>query len=420
MTTTDSGQTGDDHDAASGIPDHVVAAAQVGAADAETRTKAPGWINKWVWQSLWKAVVVGLATAIMLLLAFRMESLLRMLVVSIFFAIATIPAINWIHGRWGWKRGAAVGAIYAGMVVFVVLMVVVLIPAIVNFADEVGSSGTDWTDKLNSWAQDTFGKDLVNTSTAQDAASTTNSALSDWANNLAGLASSGIGFVFGMMTVALFTFYFAADAPRIQHALLSRMRPHRQQVWGWVVDTAIAETGGYFYSRMLLMVINGGLFFVVMLLVGMPLIYALPLSIFEGFVAEFIPAVGTYIGAAVPILLTLAVQGFGAALILLIWVLIYQQVENYFLSPRLSAKTMTLNGGVAFGAALAGGAIAGPMGAFMALPVAALITSIITNATKTYGTTYDVIYHSTYAPKDGPQQAPPTTSGEEAPSTSTA
>jgi predicted PurR-regulated permease PerM len=407
MTTTDGGKTDDRHDETHGVPDHVVAAAQIGAADAAKQDKKPAWINKWVWQSLWKAVVVGLATALMLLLAFRTQHLLRMLVVSIFFAIAMIPAINWIHARWGWKRGAAVGAIYAGIVVFVVLMVVVLIPAIVDFADKVGSSDTDWTDKLNSWTQDTFGKDLVNTSTAQDAASTTDSALTDWANNLVGLASSGIGFVFGMMTVLLFTFYFAADAPRIQHALLSRMHPHRQKVWGWVVDTAIAETGGYFYSRTLLMVINGGLFFVAMLLVGMPLVYSLPLSIFEGFVAEFIPAVGTYIGAAVPILLTLAVQGFGAALILLIWVLIYQQVENYFLSPRISAKTMTLNGGVAFGAALAGGAIAGPMGAFMALPVAALITSIISNA----GKTYDVVYSSQYASKDEP--TPPATSGDE-------
>ena len=409
MTTTDGGKAADNgNDASHGMPDHVVAAAQVGAAEAQTQDKRPDWINKWVWQSLWKAVVVALATALMLLLAFRTQSLLRMLVVSIFFAVAMVPAINWIHERWGWRRGAAVGAIYAGMVVFLVLMVVVLIPAIVNFADEVGNSGTNWTDQLNSWTQDTFGKDVVDTSTAQDAASTTDSALTDWADNLLGLASSGIGFVFGMMTVALFTFYFAADAPRIQHALLSRMPPHRQKVWGWVVDTAVAETGGYFYSRMLLMLINGGLFFVAMLLVGMPLIYSLPLSIFEGFVAEFIPAVGTYIGAAVPILLTLAVQGFGAALILLIWVLIYQQVENYFLSPRLSAKTMTLNGGVAFGAALAGGAIAGPMGAFMALPVAALITSIITNA----GKTYDVVYSSTYSSKDGPESAP-ATGGEE-------
>ena len=77
------------------------------------------------------------------------------------------------------------------------------------------------------------------------------------------------------------------------------------------MDTAIEQTGGYFYSRLLLMLINGGLFFVAMLLVGMPVVYALPMAVFEGFVAEFIPAVGTYIGAAVPILMTLAVQGLG-------------------------------------------------------------------------------------------------------------
>ncbi|MGI9577683.1 MAG: AI-2E family transporter, partial [Microthrixaceae bacterium] len=128
----------------------------------------------------------------------------------------------------------------------------------------------------------------------------------------------------------------------------------------------------------------GVLFFVAMLLIGMPLLYALPLSVFEAFVSTFIPAVGTYIGAAVPILVTLGVQGLGAALILLAWTLVYQQAENYWLSPKLSAQTMELNGGVAFGAALAGGAIAGPMGAFMALPVAALITAVISNLGRTY------------------------------------
>jgi hypothetical protein len=75
-----------------------------------------------------------------------------------------------------------------------------------------------------------------------------------------------------------------------------------------------------------------------------------------------------------------------------VWTLIYQQGENYWLSPKLSAETMSINGGVAFGSALAGGAIAGPMGAFMALPFAALITSIISNSGKTYA----VVYASTY------------------------
>jgi predicted PurR-regulated permease PerM len=115
------------------------------------------------------------------------------------------------------------------------------------------------------------------------------------------------------------------------------------------------------------MVINGSLFFVVMLLVGVDWSIALPLSIFEGFVAEFIPAVGTYIGAAIPIIVTLALIGLVPALVLLVWT-------------------------VAFGAALAGGAIAGPMGAFMALPIAAMITAFL----KHYGRKYPLVYESTY------------------------
>jgi hypothetical protein len=60
-------------------------------------------------------------------------------------------------------------------------------------------------------------------------------------------------------------------------------------------------------------------------------------------------------------------------LILLIYVLIYQQVENYLLAPRFQAKTMELHPAVAFGAALAGGAIGGLLWAFLALPFAATI-----------------------------------------------
>jgi len=127
------------------------------------------------------------------------------------------------------------------------------------------------------------------------------------------------------------------------------------------------------------MFINGTGFFFTMVAVGMPVALALPLAVFGGFVSVFIPAIGTYIGGAIPILLTLAIQGVVAALVVLAYVLIYQQIENYWLSPKISAKTMSLNGAVAFGGALFGGAIAGPIGAFISLPVAALITALISN-----------------------------------------
>jgi predicted PurR-regulated permease PerM len=380
------------------VPDDIASAAVQDAAAQHVapRDHQPAWSDKFVWQSLWKVVAVGLSTFFFLTIGWRIQTLLREIAVAFFFALAMIPAVKWIHERWGWKRGAAVGAIYGGLILFVALMVLVLIPAISNFANEVSTSGVDYADEINSYSQDLIGQDLVSQESGADAGDAAGAAMSKWSDNIVGAVETGIGLLFTMATILLFTFYFAADAPRVERALLSRMPPHRQKVVGWIWDTAIEQTGGYFYSRMLLVIINGGLFFIAMLLVGMPLVYALPLSIFEGFVAEFIPAIGTYLGAAVPILITLVVQGLVPALILLVWVLIYQQAENYWLSPRISAGTMEINGGVAFGAALAGGAIAGPMGAFVALPVAALITSIIKNA----GKTYDVVYQSAYESAD--------------------
>jgi predicted PurR-regulated permease PerM len=124
------------------------------------------------------------------------------------------------------------------------------------------------------------------------------------ASDILGLATNTIGLIFQLFTIAMFAFYFAADAPQIRRAILRKFPPAQQQRLGWAWDTAIEQTGGYLYSRLLLMIINGGLFFFVMLLVGVDWTIALPMSIFEGFVAEFIPAIGTYIGAAVPILLT--------------------------------------------------------------------------------------------------------------------
>jgi predicted PurR-regulated permease PerM len=72
--------------------------------------------------------------------------------------------------------------------------------------------------------------------------------------------------------------------------------------------------------------------------------------------------------------------------VVLIEIVVYQQVENYVLSPRISAKTIELNPGVAFGAAMAGGAVGGFAGAFFALPVAATVQTFIS----AYSTTYEV------------------------------
>ena len=355
-------------------------------------------------RTLWRGVGVILATVAGLWAVNQARGLTSMLVISLFFALALVPGVNHLHEKRGWRRGAAVGFIYLAGILVLVLLTLVLIPAIAQLAEQVGQNGTQWLTSLDRWTSDTFGIHIVSAEASRDAAVTTKEFLSQWSDKLIGAASgvvsSGVGFVFNVATIATFTFYFAADFPELLRGFLSWFSPAHQQRLGWTIDQSITQVGGYLYSRLLLTAINGLGFFGVMVAVGVPVGLAIPLAIFGGFVSEFIPTIGTYIGGAIPIALTLAIQGLVPALIVLGYVLVYQQIENYWLSPKISAKTMELNAAVAFGSALAGGALFGPMGAFMALPVAALICSFIKN----YRHGHEVVYRSAYAEDD---QSPP-------------
>ncbi len=347
-------------------------------------------------KSVWQIIGAVLITLAVLWAMFRMQHLLGLIAMSFFFSLALQPLVMRIVHRWGWKRGSAVGVIYlAGMVGFVVL-VLVLIPAIGALARSIGENGAAWIQDFGVWIQETFGWTPPEGGFDGDVATDIQQEILDWlsgaAGNILNFATSGIGLIFDLATMAMFTFYFTADAPRFQRTVLSLLPESHQQRVGWTWDQAIVQTGGYFYSRLILMMINATGFFFTMALVGVPIGAAVALALFGGFVAAFIPAIGTYLGSAVPILVTLVVAGFIPALIVLGYAIAYQQIENYWLSPKISSDTMTLNGAVAFGAALAGGAIAGPMGAFVALPVAAVITSFIGNFVRHNEVTYEFEY----------------------------
>ncbi|WP_160300034.1 AI-2E family transporter [Demequina oxidasica] len=358
-------------------------------AEAEARAhrsdqRDPG-MDRFVWSILWKVVATAALVTVGCFVIYQTRHLLGLVVVSTFFALAMIPGINALVRRWHMSRGAAVGIIYLIAVMVVGLIVGLLIPAVVKFAAAVGANVGAWVTNFNDWTANTFGSPMFDSTEAgSDAVTTAMHAVGQWGDNVLGFISSGLGLVFDLFTIAAFTFYIAAGFPKIVRAFMRRMPPERQRVFWWIADQSIEQTGGYFYSRMLLMAVNGSLGFVVLMVLGLPLVYSLPMALFMGFVSEFIPFIGTYIGAALPILILLAVQGPGAALIMTVYIIAYQQAENYWLSPKFSSQTMELNGAIAFGGAMAGGAIAGAMGAFMALPIAALITAIIKNTGKTY------------------------------------
>jgi predicted PurR-regulated permease PerM len=343
---------------------------------------------------IWQTIGAVLVTLVALWAINQARSLVSMLAIAFFFGLALEPGVRALVARYEWRRGSATGVIFVVGFAFVVLMVLVLIPSLAQLAQLISERSGEWIADLNVWFSEQLGLVVANTESAAELVDETGTKIADFVagafGTVLGIATTGISLVFNLATIAMFTFYFTAEAPKTKTAVLRLFSPDAQQRIGWTWDQAITQTGGYFYSRMILMCINGLGFFFTMVLVGLPVEISLALALFGSFVSVFIPVIGTYLGGAVPILLTLALDGLTGALILLGYVLVYQQVENYWLSPKLSSKTMTLNGGVAFGAALAGGAIAGPMGAFTALPIAALITSFLSN----YVASHEVVYQS--------------------------
>ena len=134
---------------------------------------------------------------------------------------------------------------YVSVVLFIVLMVWVLIPAIRESAKEVQANGSGWIEPLNKPSRQWLGKDLVGVQAGDRAAVVAQDSLRGWSDNLLGLAWSGVGILFDVTVVAMFAFYFAADYPRIERGVLTRLRPDRRQAYAWVTEVSIRQTGGY-------------------------------------------------------------------------------------------------------------------------------------------------------------------------------
>lgn len=149
------------------------------------------------------------------------------------------------------------------------------------------------------------------------------------------------------------------------------LTPARQQEVLTLWEITQVKVSDFINSRIGLAALSSAFTFVFLLIIRMP--YALPLAVFVGVVSQFVPTIGTYLGGALPVAVALTSQGMPQALGVLAYIIAYQQVENLYFSPKVSARALEMNPAVSFLAVLAFGALFGALGAFLALPVAATI-----------------------------------------------
>lgn len=355
------------------------------------RARTGGWGGERMPRWLPRAMVLALALVACFQLAtwgfHQLIGLLLNVLIAFFLALAVEPAVDWMAGR-GMRRGLATGlvflAILIGSVGFVTLLGSMLAGQIATMVEEF----PQYLDSVISWINSTFHTHLSRVQVQNNLLN------SDWlqkyvqdsANNVLAVSAQVLGGLFNLLTVALFSFYFAADGPRLRRALCSVLPPRRQTEVLRAWEIAVAKTGGYLYSRGLMALISGVAHYVLLEILGVP--YAPALGMWVGLISQFVPTIGTYLAGALPILIAFTVDPW-YALWVFGFVVIYQQFENYLLQPRITARTVDIHPAVAFGSVIAGTALMGAVGALIAIPATATLQAFLGAYVKRYEVTDD-------------------------------
>jgi predicted PurR-regulated permease PerM len=320
-------------------------------------------------------VLLGVAASLYLL--FRLRTLVFMVFVAVFIAVALEPAVHFLEKK-GWRRGAATGAVFFVAFTLFVVFLLALAPLFVDQINELVEALPGYIEAVSGLAMDWFGIELSTQALQEEAAG-----LSDIISGAGGTLIGGVidltagvaNFLFFATTVALFSFYMVAELPQLQRTVLSTMPEKRQRDALHVWDVAVEKMGGYIYSRLILAIVSATLSAVFLTILGVP--FAIPLGIWVGVLSQFIPVIGTYLAAVLPAIVALSAGGTSTMLWVIVFFVAYQQVENYLIAPRITKRTMQIHPAVSIGAIIIGSQLLGPIGVILALPMAGIIQALI-------------------------------------------
>ncbi|WP_019927584.1 AI-2E family transporter [Nocardia sp. BMG111209] len=330
---------------------------------------APGLVLRWA-----AAATVGVLLVLVAAYGiYRVRSLLVLVLVSLFLAVGLDPIVRWLTGR-GLPRWLAVLIVVLVALALVAVFVWSIVPPLVDQGSRLVGDLPGYLERVSS-----------RSSPARRVADRYHltERLADLASQLPGKLSGGaigfmrefVGLLASTVTVIALTIYFMADMPRLRHGITRLFPPPRRPRAEEVVDVVTEKVGGYMLGNITVSLIAGALTFVCLRLVGTS--FALPLAVTVA-VTDLIPLIGATLGAIACLIVTVfSADLWPAAVIVLLFFLVYQAFETYVLVPRVLHNAVDLSSVTVLLVALTGGALLGLIGALMAIPIAAAIKVLL-------------------------------------------
>ncbi len=299
-----------------------------------------------------------------------------LILVALFLAMGLNPAVEAIKNR-GFSRGTAVSVIFLAVISFVALFIAIIVPPLVSQTSHLIDSAPTLLQDLKSNTlladlNDKYG--VIDTLQKKIESSTSDGTLIVTAfGGVIGVGKTVISGAFTGLTILVLTLYFLTSLPTATSLALKMVPASRRERVTLLTDAIIGRVGAFVGTQLTVSFLAGIVISLASLALGLPSPIAIGILVF---ICGLIPLVGHFIGSAVVTLIALT-QSLSTAIAMLIIYIIYQQIENYLITPRMMKRTLSLPGAVTIVAALIGTSLLGLVGGLLAVPVAASIILIL-------------------------------------------
>jgi len=317
-----------------------------------------------------------IAVAVVLEVIWIARHVLTWVIISLFLALALNPAVEWLQAHGFKRRGAAAAIAYLLALVAIVGIGFTFVPTLVHQVNEL-------VQKLPDYAHDiTHGRgrlgfletkyhiqERIEAAVRKGGASK----VLGFSGVAISVAKSVVSIVVATITILFMTYFMLLEGPSWVERFYRLLPEESQPRWRKVGDDIYRTVGGYVTGNLLISLIAGGLTTIVLLILGVP--YAVALGLIVA-ILDLIPLAGATI-AAILIGIVAFLHSIPAGIIVIVFFIVYQQVENHVLQPVVYGRTVELSPLAVLISILIGAELAGILGALAAIPVAGSIQVLI-------------------------------------------
>ena len=322
-------------------------------------------------------VTIGALLALTMLQALASASAVFILIIiSIFLAAGLNPAVMFFQNR-GLNRGASVGMVMASVLLFVAAFIAIAVPPLIDQGNQLLDNAPALIKDLNNNA---FINDLNNKYGVIDSLQTKiDSLIKDGQfaitafGGVIGVGKAVVSGLVSTITILVLTLYFLASLPQVINIGLRFVPATRRDRVSKLTNAIVGRIGSFVGGQAIIAALAAVFILIMGLIIGMP--YPGPLAMVV-LICGFIPLVGHFIGMSIVTVVSLTDSLTTAAIALGAYIL-YVQIENYVITPRIMRKSLAIPGLVTIIAALLGASLLGLVGGLLAVPIAAAVLLIL-------------------------------------------